>query len=369
MRSISIVSLCLLFATAACGDDKKAPGRPDAREFPDAPVDIDAQMPIDCVYNEMSDATNDDLIGNGTAEASGISFGTAGTAICGKINNGHYNNPNDNVDVDSYTFTVPTQTRGILYAGGTGLETFDSVVIQINGVTTMVSEYGPFEGTVGVVAADLPPGDYVITIAAYDPADIAAAIDYKLTLRLDPATRCAKSTATASFTEALEQATGGATGGANDVYEIRYSNNSRSLTALPTDMPEATGVTVEPAMSYRVTGTSSTFTATPLSWMDSFQDRDTYAVTIGATTNQLAIRLNWGGTNHDFDMFVFKLDGANPGLLEKSVGWDGANMEDEFTTLAVTPGAAYWIVVAADDTSTGQPVPYDLTFCGDAVTP
>jgi hypothetical protein len=366
MRSIPVVSLCLLFAAAACGDNNDAPAKPDAREFPDAT--LDAQVPIECVYNETADATNDDLLGNGTAEATGISFGTAGTAICGKINNGHYNNPSDNVDVDSFGFTVPAQSRGILYAAGTGLETFDSVLVEINGVNTATSEYGSFEGTLSVVAADLPPGDYVITIAAYDPADIAAAIDYKLTLQLDPVSRCAKSTATAAFTESLEQASGGATGGANDVYEIRYTNNSRSLTASPTDMPETTGVTVEPAMSYRVTGTSSTFTATPLSWMDSFKDRDTYAVTMGATTNQLAIRLNWGGTNHDFDLFVFKFDGT-PGLLEKSVGWKGASMEDEFTTLAVTPGGTYWIVAAADDDSTGQPVAYDLTFCGDAVTP
>ncbi len=367
MRSIHFVSLCLLFAAAACGDDKDAPGKPDARVFPDS-QDIDARTDIPCAYTEMNDATNNDLFGTDNPESTGLSF-TADTAICGKVNNGHYDNPNDNVDVDSFQFTVPAATRGILYAAGTGLETFDSVVIEINGVTTSTSEYGPFEGTIGIVAADLPPGDYVITIAAYDPADIAAAIDYKLTLRLDPATRCAKSTATAAFTEALEQASGGATGGANDVYEIRYSNNTRSLTALTTDMPETTGITVAPAMNYRVTGTSSTFTVTPVSWMDSFQDRDTYAVTMGATTNQLAIRLNWPGTNHDFDMFVFRLDGANPGLLEKSVGWEGANMEDEFTTLAVTPGGTYWIVVAADDASTGQPVAYDLTFCGDAATP
>jgi hypothetical protein len=364
MRSIHFVSLCLLFA-AACGDDKDAPAKPDAREFPDGPQDIDAQVDIPCVYTEMSDTTNDNLLTNGTPEATGISF-TAGTAICGKVNMGHYNNPNDNVDVDSFAFTVPADSRGILYATGTGLETLGSVLIEINGINTSVSEYGPFEGTLGVVAAELPPGNYAITIAGYAPADIAAAIDYKLTLRVDSATRCPKATATAAFTESLEQATGGATGGANDVYEIRYQGQpSRSMTTLPTDMPETTSVTVDAGMSYRVSGTSSTFTATPPSWMDDFQDRDTYAFTMGATTNQLAVRLNWGGNVHDFDMFIFE----NSATFESSVGWDGSDMEDEFTTLAVVPGATYLITVGAVDGYTGQPVAYDLTLCGDAVTP
>jgi hypothetical protein len=44
-------------------------------------------------------------------------------------------------------------------------------------------------------------------------------------------------------------------------------------------------------------------------------------------------------------------------------------MEDEYSTFAVTPGASYWVFVGADDTSTGQPITYDLTLCGDTYEP
>jgi hypothetical protein len=56
-------------------------------------------------------------------------------------------------------------------------------------------------------------------------------------------------------------------------------------------------------------------------------------------------------------------------FFEIATAWKNANMEDEFTTLAVTPGAKYWIWVAADDGSTGGPTNYDLTLCGGSFTP
>jgi hypothetical protein len=101
-----------------------------------------------------------------------------------------------------------------------------------------------------------------------------------------------------------------------------------------------------------------------VSWADSYQDRDTYLVTMGANANELSVRLNWPGTTADLDVLVFPANG----VLEQATGWYNANMEDEFTTLAVTPGQAYWVWVAADDQTTGQPVNYDLTLCGDAFT-
>lgn len=357
MRSIYLLPLSLLLA---CGDDKGRPARPDA---PDQMIDaaIDAPAPIPCAYNEMADATNDDLFGNGNAETTAINF-TAPTAICGKFNMGHYNNQRMNVDVDMYQITVPAMTSGILYVTAPGAENFDSVLVEIYGLGTgnFTDEIGQFQGNFATLTYTLPPDDYVITVSSYDPSDTTAAIDYKITLQIDTTPRCPKSTATAT-PEAAE----GTVGGGNDVYEVRYQGQpARALTADALDAPEA-AITVEPAMSYHATGTSSTFTATPVSWMDSFQDRDTYAVTMGATTNQLSVRLNWPGTTADFDFFVFPATG----VIERANGWYAGNMEDEFTTLAVTPGATYWIMVGMDDASTGAPVSYDLTLCGETFTP
>lgn len=359
MRTTHLVPLCLLFATA-CGDDKAKQMPPDARPRADAAVAVDASTVIPCAYTEMSDATNDDYFGSGTAENTGISF-TAGTAVCGKLNMGHFMPGNQNVDADSFMFNVPANTRGILHLTAPGAENIDAVSVEIYGMTNAISEIGRFQGNFAVTAADLPAGNYEITVTAYDATDTTVALDYKLTLQVDPATRCPKSTA-AAFAEAAE---GAPVGGGNDVYEVRYAGNTRAFTALGTDAPENTGITVQPGMSYHVTGTNSTFTAPPVSWMDSFQDRDTYAITMGPTTNELAVRLNWPGTTSDFDFFVFPMNN----LSERARGWYGQMGEDEFTTLAVTPGATYWVFVGADDASTGQPINYDVTFCGTTFTP
>jgi len=357
MRSTHFAALCLLIA--ACGDDNTKL-TPDARVFPDtAPPDIDA-APVACSFTEAADATNDDLFGGGTPELSGQTFTANSITFCGQINNGHFNTTETAVDVDSFRFTVPTATIGILYIKADGAENLDSVSVEISGITTPtgVSEVAVMNGDYGVVAATMPAGDYLVTISAYNAADATAAISYRATLNVDSATRCAKATAVANFTEAGDTAL--ASG--NDVIQVDYSASTQnSLTVLSTDAAEATGITVGTG-SYRITGTNTDPAADPVSWGDDYQDRDTYLITMGATQDTLAVRTNWPGTTMDFDFFVFPKDSTD----NIAVGWDNANMEDEFTTFAVTPGAQYWVWVAADDASTGQPVTYDVTLCGSS---
>jgi hypothetical protein len=360
MRSIHLLPLCLLLA---CGDNKDKQRPPDGGLLPDGPA-VDMMVVPVCTYTEMADATNDDLFGSGTPEATGISFTGTTTVICGQINPGHFNTTQMNVDVDSYRITVPSETRGILYFTAPGAEELQSTAIEISGLTTTsaVSEVGVFVDDYAVTSAPLPPGDYLITVSSYNQADIAAAIDYRLTIEMDSATRCPRVTADADYTEAND----GVTASGNDVYEVRYSGNPRrQFTAITTDAPEPTGITVDTNVSYRVSGTSDLPVTAPVSWLDAYQDRDTYAITMGATTNMLSVRVNWPGTTADLDVFVFPMNELN----EIATGWYNANMEDEFTTLAVTPGATYWVMVAADDDSTGLPVDYDITLCGSAYSP
>jgi hypothetical protein len=353
MRSIHLFPLCLLLA---CGDNKDKQRPPDGGLPIDALVDM---MVPECTYTEMADATNDDLFGSGTPENTGISFTNQTRTICGQFNMGQYNTTRMNIDVDSYTFTVPSATTGILYLTAPGAEALDSVLIEIYGDT--VGEIGQFVGTFAAASARLPPDTYSITVSAYDGMDTTMQIDYKIRLQLDPPTRCPKSTATPAFTEANE----GVAGGGNDVYQVFYGSGNRGPTMDALDAPEPTNITVEPSTSYRVSGTASTFTVAPESWSDSFMDRDTYAITMGANTNQLSLRVNWPGNTTDFDFFVFPMEG----VIEIAQGWYMGNMEDEFSTFAVTPGATYWVMVGAVDGSTGFPIDYDLTFCGDTFTP
>lgn len=355
MRSIRLLPLVLL---VACGDNHGQNHPPDAPPHADAAVD--APMPLTCGYTEMKDTMNDDLFANGTPEDTGVSFAST-FMICGKLDSGHYEAQPQRIDVDSYKFTVPAATHALVSLTAPGAENYDFVGIEIYGMTTSVDATGTFIGNYAGTAADLPPGDYIITITSYDATAPAAALDYKLVVQVESAMRCPKSTAAATYTENLD----GTTADGNDVIEIRYMGMpKRQLTANTVDVPEPTGIMVTPDMSYRVAGTNSKPTVAPADWADSFQDRDTYQITMGGTTNLLSLRLNWPGNTADFDLFMFPMGG----IIEQAVSYKAGMMEDEALTTAVTPGMSYYVWVGADDASTGQPIDYDLTVCGAAFT-
>ena len=357
MRSIRLIPLVLLFA---CGDNDGKDPRPDAPPRVDAAVD--APAPLTCAYTEMSDGTNDEFFGPSTdmPEATGQTFSQS-FQLCGTLNNNWANNT-QRVDSDAYQFTVPAGATGIrVYVTAPGAEALDTVLVDFYH-STLQNQGGTGEmiGNFAVAARDgLMPGEFVVIVTAYHSAAPTATIDYKINVMVDMPNRCAKSTATANFTEASD----GVTADGNDVLEVRYQGSPRrQLTANPLDAAEQTSVTVAAGSTYRITGTSSNPTVAPASWADSFQDRDTYQITTGANTNELSVRLNWPGTTADFDVFLFRTDSP----IEFANGWDGGNMEDELFTTAVPPNTSYYIWVGLDDQSTGQPITYDLTVCGEA---
>jgi len=358
MRSFRLMPVLLLIA---CGDNHEGDKRPDARPMADAMVD--APMQVTCNYTESADATNDNFYANGNPEATSLSFGTAAIGICGKLEHTHYVQNNMVVDVDSYLINVPAQTSALLSITAPGAEALNTVLIEIYGMSTSTDEVGKFEPTQGfaIASARLPPGDYVVNVSSFNTAAATATIDYKLVLRPDSPTRCAKSTATANYTESLD----GTTADGNDVYEVRYMGSPRRQFTAAADMVEPTGITVAPDGSYRVSGTNSLPASAPASWADFYQDRDTYQLTMGANANQLSLRLSWPGTTADLDFLVFPMGGLN----DFATGYYNAKMEDEFATFAVIPGMSYWVFVGADDSSSGQPISYDLTACGATYTP
>ncbi|HEY5922709.1 MAG TPA: hypothetical protein VIV11_13600 [Kofleriaceae bacterium] len=357
MRLIRCVPFVLLIA---CGDNK-GNDDPDGGPRPDAAPD--AAIPLTCAYTEMADVLNDDVsAGNGMAEETMLTF-SGPTMICGKLDNTHYVMARQLVDIDSYVVTVTAAQGAMLTFSAPGAEAFDSVFIEITGTSVGPAVFGQFVGDHAVTSAILPPDDYIITVQSFDAVAPASALGYKLTLLPDVASRCAKSTAAATFTEAND----GAEASGNDVMEVRYGNQQprRALTALTTDAPEPTGITAEANMTYHLAGVNTMPAVPPASWADSFQDRDSYLVTAG--TNQMAVRLNWAATTADFDLFIFPADSVNS-VIETAVSWENLNMEDEFTTFAVEPTKRYWIFAGADDASTGQPINYDLTICGETFT-
>ncbi|MDB4959549.1 MAG: hypothetical protein JWO36_7118 [Myxococcales bacterium] len=212
-----------------------------------------------CQYTEMSDATNDyNATPAGTFEATGLT--STAVVVCGTINNGHFNTNAMSVDIDSYQFRTTAAADVMMTFTAPGAAALDAVYFFLWDITAnqSVGIGGRFVGDHGVSIGNLPAGNYEIDIEAYAPADIAAGLPYKVKIAVDtPATRCTKSTMTASYTEAND----GADNKGNDMIQIDYNamtpTPTNTLTTSTTDMAEPTGLTVAPATTYRITGNSA----------------------------------------------------------------------------------------------------------------
>lgn len=356
----------LPLALIACGDNSDQQQPVDAH-FPDSKM-IDAPSNT-CEYTEANDAGNDDLFGSGAAETTNLTFTTSKLTFCGKIDNTHYDSGSTLVDHDSFKVHVPSGAGVKLTMSGAGAEALNTVLIEVYDSVSGTDGVGTFLGNHAAAGVQLIPGDYVVEMSAFHTAAPTTPISYRLTLAPAELTTQCPHVTTGGYTEGHD----GTNADGNDMIEVRYGSANtphRQFTALPTDTPEDTSTgtgsfTVAPGMNYRATGINSTATVTPVSWMDSFQDRDTYAIKTGANTNEISLRLNWAATTMDFDMMVFK----EATLPEFSDAYLNSNMEPEFITTAVQPNSTYWVWVGADDASTGQPVNYDLSVCGATFTP
>ena len=342
----------LVLSLPGCGDDAATP--PDAGPALDAAPDAGSA----CAYTEQFDPTNDDIIGAGTPEPTGLTFGASFT-VCGAIDSTHFDVGEAVVDVDGYTFTVAAEADVLVTVSGAGLDTLELVQLQIYGgagLGTLIAD-GTFVGDHAVHAVRLAAGTYELAVIASSAAAIAAPIPYQLRVAADaPLARCAEVTA-----GGYAEATDGATHDGNDVVLIdRSMSPTQALTASATDAPEATAITVEPALSYRITGTSGS-----VPQAGSYFDKDTFAFTTGTSTNQVAIRVNWPGSTVDLDYHLFA-EGVLP-YVHRAIA--AATVEDEFRTLPVEPGTTYWLWIGADRSSAGLPVAYTASLCGATFTP
>lgn len=359
MRSIRLASSLLLIA-AACGDDGSKITTIDAAPTVDAPPDS-PPLPPGCNYAELADTMNDDFSqgATGAPEMTGLTFGATPITLCGSVNSGHF--ASNTVDFDSYAVNVPADANVYVTLVGTGLEVPTVATLFIYGGTNYADFFGAskFEVNHGVVATGLPAGMYEFSVGVRNAADVAAPIPYKIKISTDaPDTRCAKVTAAANFTEAGD----GAGNTNNDVVGIDFGapqgTPAEALTAATTDTAEATALTIAPATNYRITGNSANNTV-----VGSYKDRDAFEFTTGATTNEIAIRLNWPGTTADLDYFIFPK--AVPSIGGSSAA---ANMEPEYAVTAVKPNTSYWVWVGGYKTNAAASA-YDVSICGSTFTP
>jgi hypothetical protein len=365
MRAVLLLSPILVLASA-CGDDGGGGNTPDAKIDPDAAIDAPVSTGS-CDYTEAHDDTNDDFSGNnpnGVAEPTALTFAASALTICGNLDSTHFVAADELVDIDGFSFAAPaavdvridlTVTGGTLPIDYLSIDIYTGANLSISVGTT-----AKFVGNHAVWDAHLDPADggmYEVLLFAGHTAALTAPLAYRATITVDaPATRCPKQTSAATYTEQRDAAGNGHT--ANDM--VLIANPSLMLTASTTDQPEATGVTVAPAGTYHLVGSSADIAA-----MSGYKDRDTFEITTGASTNELALRLNWPGTTHDLDYWL--LEKATLPSLGRA--FTSSKTEDEFKTFAVKPSTTYWLLIGADATSGSGDLGYEVSVCGSAFAP
>jgi hypothetical protein len=340
-------ALTLAVLLVACGNDNN--GNTDAQggsNMPDAP--------LPCDYTEAGDGAN-----AMTAETTNVTVGGGDRTLCGAINPGHFNTTSKTVDEDRYRVTVGSNGALLVrFFGDPGIETLSlySVLIFDTSNPPALINGGHYDSTLGdhgVFRTSLPAGSYDVVVRGQAAADLPAAINYKV--RILAESPCAAVTATANYTEAND----GASNTGNDVMTVNFAADpSFAPTAATTDVPEATGITIDAMTPARVSGSSASVAA----GSDQYLDRDTYQVMTGASTNELAVRLGWQGAV-DLDYIVFQ----DTTTTATGSSTNASTTPDEYATFAVKPNTSYWIWVGAAKGSTGQPAAYDVSMCGAQV--
>jgi hypothetical protein len=335
---------CSLVLFAACGDDSGSTldaGRPDT---PGGNIDA-AQS--ECDYTEQSDLTND-TTGSGTAETSGVTFGTSPIVVCGTFEHTHFDG-DITVDVDAFTFTVAAETDVLLRLVGAGATAIYYVGVDIYpaGSSSPITS-ATFYGDHGVSSARLPAGTYELLPFALDVEAPIASVPYQIEITSDvPDTRCAAVT-TGGYTESAN---------ANDVVTIPMGSPP-ALTGVSDDNPEPTSFVIAPNFSIRATGE-----AADIGSPDQYEDKDTYLISTGSGTNELTVRIDWTTAGANLDWILFEQNNVEP--ITRSLS-TAADLEMKLT--AVKPNTDYWLMVGARATTT-VPAPYNLTLCGAQFTP
>jgi len=340
----------LLAMLVACGDDRMISEAPDAAVRDAAP---DSEVPTGCDYTEQRDLTNDD-VASGTPEETELTF-TTRTVVCGTIDHTHFDG-DITVDVDGFVIDVAAEVDVLVRLHGAGAETIELVGVDVYTGPSLDQLVGTntFYGDHAVTAIHLAPGRHELLGFALAGAAIAAPVAYRIEVVADlPATRCPEVT-TGGYPEAID----GATNDGNDMIRLA-SGSPPSLSPLPTDLPEPTQLVLAPGANTRVTGSAAAATVP-----DTYEDKDTFAITTGSATNELAVRLDWPTATANLDYFLFEADSADPIVRAQST-----TARPEVRTFSVKPGTGYWLLVGAKVGATGLPAAYTGSLCGATFTP
>jgi hypothetical protein len=273
--------------------------------------------------------------------------------ICGQIDP-NFQNPTVDSDAFQISFaTLASSTVRIFISDPTGLTRVDAGTNDA--AQTQTFGFGRNQGDHLAYILPHPMAiDYVTFVNAQATAATTAPIPYKIVITPGGSASCPAITGAPAYSEAHD----GATNTDNDIF-TRDSLRFR-YTASPADVAEPTALTPA-ATPLRISGNAAAVTS-----VDLFADRDTFAITTGATTNELAIRLTWPDANRFMWLGAFvpneivQPQNEAPPVAE--------NNRDGIILLAVEPDKPYFVFAGALKGAGNLPaMDYDLAICGATV--
>ena len=298
-----------------------------------------------CDYTEAADATNDT-----TAETTGLSVGTGASHICGAFDQLHFTSTTQSADDDRYRITVTVATPLLIDVFvGDGVEILTGVTVRFfdtSPLPVLLAEAKPSITDHGAFIVTLPPGDYDMAIVGDAIGELQGdPIQYRV--RMSPMPACDATTGAANYTEKND------VGGANDTVAVDFTKDP-SFTAMASTSPEATSLSIDPGNSAAIAGAIDTNARS-----DQYLDRDTYEITTGEDSNELAVRLEWDGAASDLDYLVFEASTMSPVVASNL----SSNSGPELQMFAVKPSTKYWLWVGGFQGS--MATNYRATVCAN----
>jgi hypothetical protein len=355
--------LMLAWASACGGDDD---GDRDAAPVFDGSPAGDASAHdaavVDCSgdHRESADSTNNPFSSDsGSAERTDLSLaaGSSRFWVCGQLDPAQATS--QVADYDAFEFDVvgdqPVDLRIELLASDAGESSVGLDLYRVDDGPPEQIASVPFRNGFALIAGIVaPPGRYWVSAAAWPP-EPPSPVGYAILVSENQL-----SCPAAEGMPYLEAGDAPEDRG-NDMVQILLGDPPAPTEA--PDVPEATGLTLEPDAVALLRGTSA-----PIPPADSYLDRDTYEIATGPMTDELELRLTWPDDDAtDLDLYLF--EATDPGN-DYSVGLGNlpGKQRDVVMTLNVDPGRSYWLWVGAlppGDRAAANPVavPYDVTLC------
>jgi hypothetical protein len=285
-------------------------------------------------------------------DMTGIVVGEHAVAVCGNVDGGHYDAALGIVDSDTYRLTVTGSGELLVQlTGDPDLSLFDSVSVSLfdtNPAPTLLAQ-GRLASPHGAFLAQVPPGDIDLVVTVRSHSDLMGTLPYRVRLEPDPSALCPQDPG-----PIYSEQSDGADMTGNDVALVDFTKDMPISAASGT--AESTELVIEPGLPDGIHGVAGS-----IGLGDQYLDRDTYAITTGGATNELAVRLHWPDGTLDMDAIVFDQT-LNPlaELTRASV------LTDEFQFVPVEPNTTYWLWIGRFAMPPGPASePYSATICGN----